>query len=627
MGGSCLAAWGCAIRRKPLLAISLTALSPFSLFAWLYPEHREITLLALQMLKPEQRAVLDEWWSEARAGHEMRVCAQMTAPPQGLKPSCIDYAAWPALGGDHSCSAQELLDDVLEAPWILKVAAVGARLESKLAGATRRDQHVNAVRRSDIELLRADPDMVARALTNNAHFLLARPRVDMQPEAYVLIVLGTGSEVNAVGAYALYHARALAAAARIAERHPGPESLRQAARAMFADEAFALHFLEDGFASGHVAGNWGNSAVRKGTHDYYSEYGIEMKTWNGETFVGVGDSYMRPEDAQRVARTVRDSLAQLADVLAGRLRVAGGQENSGSVEPESFDVCRETHFASAVIETQEIQTLRPIIEQTPIPALGDVLGQLPRFRSEFGPFLGVSAAVLGQAMDGGFGSAQKGATGIGGLETSFRVGLGLEGVMDESGDGLVFGDIGYRQDGAAHGAAAIPGRGAITLRVRAPFWLIPGDLVAAAPVLALVSHRTLQRMAVQAGNGGLIPWQSGIATPIGRFQFVLGREASVNWYRLDTANALLLPTPGVPPLNRTLVAIRSIQVDFPILEYRPFRSFSRNQTSSILFQFFAGFATPAESSVVSPAGAPAPQLRTIALTGIRVAFDWRYYVK
>src|SRR5262249_47600057 len=110
-------------------------------------------------------------------------------------------------------------------------------------------------------------------------------------------------------------------------------------------------------------------------------------------------------------------------------------------------------------------------------------------------------------------------------------------------------------------------------------------------------------------------------------QFVLGREASVNWYRLDTDHAMILPTPGVAPLNHTLVAVRSIQVDFPILEYRPFRSFSRHQASGILFQLFAGFGAPTQASVVSPVGEPAPQLRTIALTGIRVAFDWRYYIK
>jgi hypothetical protein len=149
----------------------------------------------------------------------------------------------------------------------------------------------------------------------------------------------------------------------------------------------------------------------------------------------------------------------------------------------------------------------------------------------------------------------------------------------------------------------------------------------AAPVLAFTSPRTLQKMAVQAGNGGLIPWQSGIATPIGRFQFVLGREASLSFYKLDTNHPTLVPTPGVPPINQTLDSVKSLQVDFPFLEYRPFRTFSRNQSSSVVVQAYVGFDTPTESAVISPAGAPTPQLRTIFIAGIRVAFDWRYYLK
>jgi hypothetical protein len=280
-----------------------------------------------------------------------------------------------------------------------------------------------------------------------------------------------------------------------------------------------------------------------------------------------------------------------------------------------------------VIDKEQVTALLPIIMQTPIPALGDVPGQLPRFRSELGLFVGLSAAVLAQAMNGGFGTNQSGASETGGLETSVRVGLGLEGVLNESGDGLVFAGLGYRQDAAAQGEATIPGRAALTLRGRAPFWLVPGDVVVAAPVLALVSRKTLGRMAVQAANGGLIPWQAGIATRIGRFQFVLGREVGVNRYKLDAHNPMVLPTPGVAPLNNTLVAVRSIQVDFPILEYRPFRSFSRNQTSSVLIQLYAGFDRPTQTSVVAPVGAPTPDLRTIGLIGIRVAFDWRHYLK
>jgi hypothetical protein len=146
-------------------------------------------------------------------------------------------------------------------------------------------------------------------------------------------------------------------------------------------------------------------------------------------------------------------------------------------------------------------------------------------------------------------------------------------------------------------------------------------------VLALSSPHTLEKMAVQAANGGLIPWQAGIATPIGRFQFVLGREVGLSFYRARRDDAMRVETPGVGPANATFVTVRSLQVEFPFLEYRPFRSFALDQSSSLTIQFYAGFDTPLQSSVVSPAGAPKPALRTVGLGGIRVVFDWRYYLQ
>jgi hypothetical protein len=336
---------------------------------------------------------------------------------------------------------------------------------------------------------------------------------------------------------------------------------------------------------------------------------------------------MRPEDARRTASSVRDSLAQLVSALDGKLQVGFTSNNTGRIEPETFNVCQEVKFPTAVAKDPDIQTLVPVIAQTPIPALGDVPGQLPRFRSEFGPFVGVSAAVLGNVLDGGFGSNQGGASATGGLEAAVRVGVGFEGVLDESGDGLVFVGVGFRQDGPAQGTATIPGRGALNVRLRAPFWLIPGDIVLAAPVLTLTSPKTLQNMAVRAGNGGLIPWQSGIATRIGRFQFMLGREVSLSFYKPETEHSMLLSSPGVAPTNEALVAVESLQIDLPFLEYRPFRTFSRNQSSNVVLQPYIGFDKPTESTVISPVGAPKPPLHTIVLTGIRVAFNWRYYMK
>ena len=609
-----------------LLAICLGMLQPVTALAWLYPEHRDITVLAVQRLEPAVHALLEQLWSEARAGHEARLCAQLVDTAPG-NPTCIDYAAWPAIAGDHSCSARDLLSTVLDTPWILHVARISARLKRQLATATRRDQRINAVRGSDLELQRADLNYATRAGSNNVHFLLARPDVDIEPEAYARLVLGPGAELNAMGAYVWYHLRALAKAARLARGDLAPAARAQVALAALADEAFALHFLEDSFAAGHMAGTWGKAAVRKGTHDYYNERGLEMMTWDGRRFVAQGDAHMGPQDAERAATAVRDSLAQLLGALDDKANTDAAADGFAETEPEAFDVCQQSHFPALAGTVAEMRVLVPIIVQTPVPALGPGPGELPRFHAELGPFVGVSAAARGVALAGGFGSTQTGVSTTGGLEGAVRVGLGLEGVLNEAGDGLVFAEAGLRQDASTLGAATVPGRGAITARLRVPFWLIPGDLVLAAPVLALSSPQTLEKMAVQAANGGLIPWQAGIATPIGRFQFVLGREVGLSFYRSRRDDPMLIETPGVGPTNATFVPLRSLQVELPILEYRPFRSFALDQSSSLVIQFYAGFDTPLQSSVVFPEGAPKPELRTVGLGGIRVVFDWRYYLQ
>jgi hypothetical protein len=340
----------------------------------------------------------------------------------------------------------------------------------------------------------------------------------------------------------------------------------------------------------------------------------------------LGDAYMRQQDADRVAAAVSDSLAQVATALEGGMRLVE-QAGLTATEPEGFDVCHESHFPSVPGQLEDMQQLMPIVAQTPEPGLGAGKGELPRFRSELGPFIGLSSGVSAVALSGGFGSNQTNAGVTGELDLSFRIGLGVEGVLNASSDGLTFIDVGVRQDSAAHGGSPVPDRGAVALRARAPFWLIPGDLIVAAPILAFTKPQTLQKMAVQAANGGVIPWQGVIATRVGRFQFVLGREVGIGLYGYTSDQTFVIPTPGIPPMNATQIHLRSIRLDFPILEYRPFRTFSQKQSSGLAFQFFTGFDKPNRPSVVEPVGAPNPSLHTIVTGGLRMVFDWRRYVK
>jgi len=254
--------------------------------------------------------------------------------------------------------------------------------------------------------------------------------------------------------------------------------------------------------------------------------------------------------------------------------------------------------------------------------MGRGKGALPRFHSEIGPFIGLSTAVRGTALGGGFGSTESGVGTAGGLDAAVRLGVDLKGVLNEASDGQVFIDLGYRKDSNEEGGASIPGRSAFVVRWRVPFWLTPGDLIVAAPVLAFTAPRKLKKMGMQSANGGLIPWQTGIATRVGRFQFVLGREIGLSFY---SHHNFVIPTPGVAPVNQTVVKLRSIGLDVPILEWRIFRTFSVDKSSGLGIQLYAGFDRPTNSSVVAPAGAPKPNLHTIVTGGVRVVFDWRHY--
>jgi hypothetical protein len=608
---------------RSALVLFLVSLQVFPASAWVFPEHRDIAALAMQKLDADRQARLQALWSEARTGYEPRLCAQSADPSQA---SCVDFAAWAAIAGDHSCSAQDMLGTALTAPWILGVEKVGVRLKAKLAAARRRSDRSNAVRDSDLALERTDPEYVTRASSNNAHFLLARADINMDPETYVRLALNPKSGMNALATYAWYHLRALDRARSVSTGLVPAATRPAAVRAAFADEAFALHFLEDSFATGHIAGNWGTTAVRRGTHDFYGEHGLALTTWKGDRFVGHGDAFMKPADADRASNAVRDSLAQLVDSFDGKIQLTD-TDDPNYAEANSFNVCKEARFPSAAGTRPDIRQLVPILLQTPVPALAAGAGELPRFRSELGAFVGLSTGLRGGVLTHGFGPQEAGASGTSSIELAARAGLGLDGILNDSSDGLVFLEFGVRDDTHAAGAATIPGRSALSARLRMPFWLIPGDLALAAPVLAFTSPARLQKMLVGAANGGLIPWQSGMATPIGRFQFVLGREVGVSIFHNGSGHPFLLPTPHVPPNNTTQVSLNSLQVEFPVLEYRIFRNFSTNQSSGLMLQPYVGFDIPTAVSVLSPQGAPTPDAHTIVTTGVRVVFDWRHYLK
>jgi hypothetical protein len=122
-----------------------------------------------------------------------------------------------------------------------------------------------------------------------------------------------------------------------------PERKAELARSILALEAFGLRFLEDSFAAGHVAGSWGDSAERLGSHGYYNAHGLETMTWDGKNVILLGDGQMRPEDLECGAAVAKISLAQVLEAMlptARALREAVAEISLAEAEAAAaVDLC------------------------------------------------------------------------------------------------------------------------------------------------------------------------------------------------------------------------------------------------------------------------------------------------
>jgi hypothetical protein len=306
---------------------------------------------------------------------------------------------------------------------------------------------------------------------------------------------------------------------------------------------------------------------------------------------------------------------------------------------------KTANYMSALVHGHnDPQFFRDLFERvlisTPVPGLATGLGEIPRFRSEIGPFIGIAPAGRTSLVSGGFGSTQQTIGMIPSLEVALHIGLGMDGVLNQSGDGLVFLDLGWRLDGASSiklqsdpaynlfGSilAAVPSRDAFYTRLRLPFYVIPGDLIILGPLLLLVAPKAMNNVVATAGAGGLIPWQTGMITPIGRFQFILGREVGVCFYgSVDGADSFLVPYDSDGSTELALVSMRTTHFEFPILEYRPLRTFSRRQSASLVFQISAGMDIPGKVTMINPTDIGTINVKTTWFVGFLLAFDWRYY--
>ena len=74
------------------------------------------------------------------------------------------------------------------------------------------------------------------------------------------------------------------------------------------------------------------------------------------------------------------------------------------------------------------------------------------------------------------------------------------------------------------------------------------------------------------------------------------------------------------------VAFRSVDLDVPVVEYRPFRDFSEHQATSLLVQLGVGVDMPTGVELLPPATGTPPKLVNVWSARVRLLFDWRRYL-
>lgn len=620
------------------LAVAVALASSQPARAWVDDEHRDIGVRAIGKLSSAERTALEDMWSEARPAFRGPVCPRLSEGHQGRKPDCVDFAALPALAGDHSCSPADLVEHVLPQSWVLDVAQVAAETKASLAAAASRESKLNIIAESNFRMQAADSEFVTRAGSNNAHFLSARDGNDVS--AYAARSVRKGEPLNALGLYLHYHTAALSLATRF-RALPAAPARAAMARDVLALEAYALHWLEDIHASGHMVGTWGDVAWRKGTHDYYNEFGLDTRTWAGDPFIAFGDSYMKPADIERAAAAVAQSLRELSAALApgdplGALAATARQN------PESLLAFSSCH-AEAVPPDGVSQALlahwRPRFDTLPVPGRDAGDAHLPRFRQELGVFVGVFAGG-GLAANWGRGSLDF----TGDLAAGGRLGYGAEGITGSVGTGIAFLEGGFAMQSAQVGSCAssddcdavgtnavfprVPARVGLRVGVRIPFYLIPGDMLILAPLLALTDMEALSSVAVAAASGGLIPYERSFRTAAGTFQIVAGREVAANFfgYISDVDEVVRSGTDANGDPLLAVLDTRSVAFMFPLLEWTPFRSFATDLTLSVPVQLGFGVEVPLSAEVLATTGGGAVTIPTTYSVFLRLRFDARQFL-
>ncbi len=250
--------------------------------AWYFPEHVVIAHDGIMQLPPEVRDVIRDAVARAR-GDGLGLCARVDVPLEDIaqkKPletrmvrtevrvDCVPYSALPALAGDHASSAAELRH-VLTTPKGIEITSAVAYEWGRFREALDRLrapslERMSFVHELDVAFYFIDPGYELRAQRTRAHFVDAGRGIED-----VVTTAAGGDFDNALAQFLAHHLRSL----ELASRGDTTEAILE--------HAFAIHFLEDAFAAGHLvmtATTWrqGNTHARQ-RHDFFNAKGLFVR--------------------------------------------------------------------------------------------------------------------------------------------------------------------------------------------------------------------------------------------------------------------------------------------------------------------------------------------------------------
>jgi hypothetical protein len=250
--------------------------------AWYFPEHVVIAHDAVMELPRELRDVLDDAVLRARA-EGLPLCPRIDVPLEEFAQKtpiatrmlranrgvdCVPYTALPALAGDHASSPGELRR-VVTTPKGLEIVSAVAFEWGKFEEAMGRLPNAPLERMSfvhalDVDLYFIDPGYELRAQATHAHFVDAGQTLDEAVRA----ASATGKVDTALAQLLAHHLRSLQLAT---QGHVADALL---------EHGFAMHFLQDAFAAGHLMmteETWrrGNGSTRR-RHDFFNAKGLAV---------------------------------------------------------------------------------------------------------------------------------------------------------------------------------------------------------------------------------------------------------------------------------------------------------------------------------------------------------------